>query len=342
MTAVAQVGVAAADRSAADRSVAGGQPPERCSDGARARQESPLATAPPAARLLLVEVPGPWGAAGLTGSRLAPDVSAGLAAAAQSAGVRVQLIRRPGRHPGPLRPADLSTTGRHAWALADPAAGVVRWGSWTAERDLLAIDLAESLDRSVQAGSGPQRLALVCTHARHDVCCAVRGRPVAAALAAAGLDREVWETSHLGGDRFAANLLLLPEGEVFGGLDEDTAVAAARALDGGRVALAHHRGRVGRPPLHQAALDLAARALDDDRVGAVRFLGLLGTVPAPSGADGRTVHRVRVAHGGRVYGLELIEGWSAPERLTCAAVEAKPARRFTLAVIETEIEAEAG
>ena len=315
--------------SAVRLTVGGG--PDRCSDSARARQEAPTATAPPAARLLLVEVPGAWGRAGLTGSRISPAVTVPLAAAADAAGVRVQLIRRPGRHPGPRRPASLSSDGRHAWALADPAAGVVRWGTWTAEADLLALDLAESLDRSVHSGTGPQRLALVCTHARHDVCCAVRGRPVAAALGAAGLGREVWETSHLGGDRFAANLLLLPEGEVFGGLDERTAVAAARALDDGRLDLAHHRGRVGRSPAEQAVLDLAATALDDDRVDAVRLLHL--APPTAPDAGGRVLHRARVTHGERVYRLDLVGWWAAPERLTCAAVEAKPARRFALAAL---------
>ena len=330
MTALRDVGTGT---TGAVRAWDGGPSPERCSDGARARAESPLATAPPAPRLLLVEVPGPWGAAGLTGSRVAREVTVPLAAAADAAGVRLQLIRRPGRHPGPLRPADMSATGRHAWALADPVAGVVRWGSWTAEPDLLGIDLTQSLDRSVHASTGPQRLALVCTHARHDVCCAVRGRPVVAALAAARLGREVWETSHLGGDRFAANLLLLPEGEVFGGLDERSAVDAARALDAGRLDLAHHRGRVGRAPAVQAAIDLAAAALGDDRLDAVRFLGV--TTSAPDDA-GRTAHRARVAHGSLVYGLDLIEWWAPPERLTCAAVQAKPARRFTLAGIEAE------
>jgi Sucrase/ferredoxin-like len=307
---------------------------DRCSDTSRGRGESPIATAPPARRLLLLDVPGPWGRAGLTGSRLAAGVTVPLAAAADAAGVRVQLLRAPGRHPGPVRPHPLS--GRQVWALADPDAGVVRWGSWSREPDLLEIDLAERLDQAVHAGSGPQRLALVCTHARHDLCCAVRGRPVAAALAAAGLDREVWETSHLGGDRFAANLLLLPEGEVFGGLDEDDAVAAVRALDGGRLALPHYRGRVGRAPVVQAALHLAAAALDDDRRGAVRVLAVSAAGPGPRPGEQR--FEARVQHRDRVHRVQLVEWWASPERLTCAAVEAKPARRYTLTALDRELD----
>ncbi|HEU5385864.1 MAG TPA: sucrase ferredoxin [Streptosporangiaceae bacterium] len=50
-------------------------------------------------------------------------------------------------------------------------------------------------------------MALVCTNGKRDRCCAVRGRPVAAAIAdATGWD--TWESSHLGGHRFAATALL--------------------------------------------------------------------------------------------------------------------------------------
>lgn len=309
-------GGAAPDAAAREGGTAG---PDRCSDAARERGDPLLATAPPARRLLLVEVPGPWGSAGLTASRLPVEVTRPLAAAADTAGVRVQLVRRPGRHAvsrDPSPPAE-----GHRWALADAGLGVVRWGRWHAPADLLTIDVAEALDPLVHAATGPQRLALVCTHAKRDVCCAVRGRPVAAAVQAA-VDREVWETSHLGGDRFAANLLLLPEGEVFGGLDVDSAVEVARRLDAGRLTLDAYRGRVGRPPAVQAALHLAAARLDDDRLGAVRLVG-------PPGREGDE-WTATVEHAGRRYVVRLEEWWADPERLTCSAVAAKPARRFTV------------
>src|SRR3546814_4969337 len=52
---------------------------------------------------------------------------------------------------------------------------------------------------------GPEHLHLVCTNGRHDPCCADFGRPVVRALRAAGV--EVMESSHVGGDRFAANIV---------------------------------------------------------------------------------------------------------------------------------------
>ena len=62
----------------------------------------------------------------------------------------------------------------------------------------------------------------VCTHGRHDACCAERGRPVAAALTASH-PAETWEISHMGGDRFAANMVVLPEGLYYGRMDPGTA-----------------------------------------------------------------------------------------------------------------------
>ncbi len=62
---------------------------------------------------------------------------------------------------------------------------------------------------------------LVCTHGSHDVCCSRFGYPLYEALrqghAAASEGRlRVWRTSHMGGHRFAPNLLDLPEGRYWG------------------------------------------------------------------------------------------------------------------------------
>ncbi|MDP9392751.1 MAG: hypothetical protein M3Q27_00150 [Actinomycetota bacterium] len=61
------------------------------------------------------------------------------------------------------------------------------------------------------------------------MCCAVSGRPLAAALTAAYGDR-VWECTHLGGDRFAGNVAVLPHGYLYGRVSP----AAARPRRAGR------------------------------------------------------------------------------------------------------------
>ena len=94
---------------------------------------------------------------------------------------------------------------------------------------------------------------LVCAHSKHDTCCALRGRPVAAALA----DQRpghVWECSHVGGERFAANVLVLPLGMMYGRVLPFAAAEFAAAADEGRVIDALLRGRIGLMPVVQAAL----------------------------------------------------------------------------------------
>jgi hypothetical protein len=239
----------------------------RCSDGARMRGDLPHASAVRYQRFLLLEVPGPWGGAALEDSRLEAGVARRLATAADASDVRVVLIRRPGRHP------QVGADGRTkalAWALVDTTAGVerVRWGSWRDPADLLGIDLNATAIFGTGT-SGPRRLALVCTNGKRDQCCAIRGRPVAAAIdAASGWD--TWECSHIGGHRFAATVLLLPYGDMFGQLDPESAQQVLRQFDEGQIMLSHHRGRCGQPFPVQAALHAAAIQLGDCRRGAIR------------------------------------------------------------------------
>jgi hypothetical protein len=284
-----------------------------------------FATAPPAARFFLVEVPGPWGRSAPSDSRLDHYSSGRLADRAERAGVRILLVRRPGRHAQPR-----ADTPR-AWAIADtrPGRAEVRWGVWRHEHELLEVDLG-SADRSWAASrQGPQHVALVCTQGRHDLCCAVRGRPVALELARAAPLWDVWECSHVGGDRFAANVVLLPSGEMFGGLDPASAVATLAAFDAGRIDLPHHRGRVGRTPVAQAAIHHVAVAT-----------GVAGrdalTVVRAEGGDLHWSAEV-TGHGGR-WRVDLVLRWADAARLTCSAGGPERARRLDLAAL-TELAA---
>jgi hypothetical protein len=100
-------------------------------------------------------------------------------------------------------------------------------------------------------------LLLVCTHGSKDLCCATLGRPIAAALAQSYPD-QVWECTHLGGDRFAGNLLSLPDGHLYGQLDPASAVEAGAAAMSGQVLPALLRGRTSVPASAQVA-EIAVR-----------------------------------------------------------------------------------
>ena len=225
--------------------------PDRCSVRALDRGDSPVATASPAQRWLLIEQPGPWGADALTQSRFDPAVAPRLAHRARAEGVRVLLVRRPGE-----RLAD----SQRRWAYVDGRPGVE--GVWWSVRGSDAELVAAPWDGSVgERADGP--LYLVCAHGGHDACCALRGRPLARTMPA----DEVWESTHLGGCRFAGNVLVLPHGFYYGQVPGDGAELVA-AHASGRVALPWLRGRSGVPaPVqaaqHTARTQLALLGVDD-------------------------------------------------------------------------------
>jgi hypothetical protein len=303
----------------------GALPAMRCADSARMRDEPLAASAVRYSRFLLLEVPGPWGPSALEGAHIDAAIARQLASQAAAADRHVLLIRRPGRHPSAGRNAGPEP---RAWALADtsPGAERVAWGSWRDPADLLGLDLSAASPDSAAAG-GLQRLALVCTNGKRDQCCAVRGRPVAAAIAA-HTDWDTWECSHLGGHRFAATIMLLPTGDMFGWLDPESAVDVTRRFAAGQLMLSHYRGRCGQPVPVQAALHAAAVRLGDFNRGAIRAawarcLPADAGTPCEQATGGGDRWEVRVIHqagSGDERTYQLIMGGSelAPTFLSCA------------------------
>lgn len=128
----------------------------------------------------------------------------------------------------------------------------------------------EPIDLAAAAAT-PGPLVLVCTHGRRDPCCARLGPPAYEALEG-HLDRSLlWQSSHHGGHRFAANVLVLPWGVQLGRVGPADAVDVAAALRDGRIPLAHHRGRTLYEPRVQAAEVAVRRAHGLDRPEALRL-----------------------------------------------------------------------
>jgi hypothetical protein len=285
--------------------------PALCSVQARTRGESPVATAPPAQRWVLIEQPGAWGREALLESRFDATAAGALAGRARAENVRLLLIRRPGDR--------LADSGRR-WAYADSRPG--REGLWWSVRSADAELVDAPWDGSVgEPARGPTYL--VCTHGRHDACCALRGRPLARSLPAPG-PADVWECSHLGGDRFAANLLVLPHGFYYAQVPDDGAAIVA-AHDSGRVALPWLRGRAGLPPAAQAAQHDARERLgllgvDDLPVRSVREL------PAEAGVERWQV--VLDGPAGPVVSDVESRPSAAAVRLTCHATHPAHSRTW--------------
>ena len=237
-----------------------------------------LGTAFPAARLLLVEQPHPWGFAGLRTSRFDAATALALEARGRAEGVRVQAIRRPGRSPQPAQ---------RRWAIADTRGEepVLRWGEFTDDAELLELPLD-----GLQGEPDSSPLYLVCAHGKHDPCCAARGRPLVSALADVRPGR-VWQVSHLGGCRFAPSVLVLPLGLVYGRVPPSAAAELVAAAEKGEVMTPLLRGRIGHPPAAQAALGFAHQELALPRC---RDVSLVSTKPVDGGS---VLVRISSPHG---------------------------------------------
>jgi hypothetical protein len=110
--------------------------------------------------------------------------------------------------------------------------------------DVAAICAGESLAGGVRVDAP---LYLVCTHGKRDKCCAKFGYALYKSLRAggSGAQREqIWQSSHVGGDRFAANLICFPHGLFYAHVTEDAGrTILAEYEQGGRLVLAGYRGR---------------------------------------------------------------------------------------------------
>jgi hypothetical protein len=218
----------------------------KCSVASAALAEPLAGTAASAQAWLCLEQPGPWGRDALVESHLDSALGAEFGRRAAAAGVRVLLIRRPGRH------ADTHGAVSRQVFLASTAPGAswLEQATLACPEELLELDFA-ALGAGRSTGFGTpvsSALLMVCTNSRRDLCCALYGRPIATAL-------DLWECTHTGGHRFAPTGVLLPTGYLYGRLDLEL---ARRVVSSGIVA-DRCRGRSCWSPQAQVA-EVAVRA----------------------------------------------------------------------------------
>lgn len=237
--------------------------PSSCSDVSLTLREPLAGTAPYAVSWVALEQNGPWGNRALTDSHLDPGTGRALEDLAAEHAARPLLIRAPGRHAddptehNPERHVLVAHTRPGAsWLLegaVDTPEAVLDL-DWEALRDGDQERVRRSLP-SLRPSREPH--LLVCTNGRRDVCCAVKGRPLALGVAER-LPGRVWETTHTSGHRFAPTAVLLPPGTLHGHLDVASARELVDAADAGTTMLAGSRGRSTWPAPAQAA-ELAVR-----------------------------------------------------------------------------------
>lgn len=232
-----------------------------CSDQSLTRNDPMYGTASAGVSWLLLELSGPWGHHAFLNSPnvVDPAVGRSIVRRAEAAGMRIAAIRRHGRR---------SAAPRWRWFVAHSQVGreVLYRGEVGAPAEYLDLALDGS-DGTVSADP----LVVVCAHGKHDQCCAVRGRGAVASIAAE-YPEITWECSHLGGDRFAATMLILPVGLCYGRVDSADAAGLVRLYRDGRLDNTFLRGRTSLPHVVQAAQYFAREALGDDRIDALPLL----------------------------------------------------------------------
>jgi hypothetical protein len=292
----------------------------RCADASDQRVEPMLATASQVGGWVLVEVRGAWGEDAIHRSALAEHVPVDWKDQLKRRHVRAVCIRSHLRAQAPdvrLYACGVRRPGRGAaplWTRDVPSLG-----------DVVAAmeDLRLHHDEPTGWRHAEHRIILVCTNGRHDQCCANRGRPVIRALRETRWVDRVWECSHIGGDRFAANVVVLPDSIYFGRVEPDSAVSLLEQLDAGRIDLDHFRGRTSLSYAEQAVEHFVRREFGVDAVDGV----------AIEGRDDDGAFSVRV--GERAARVRIRRRMvSVAEPLTCHGRPAQLVPSFTLVSIE--------
>jgi hypothetical protein len=269
--------------------------PMRCSARAEDLDEPMIGSVDQRVRWLLVEDRSAWG------EKAVRDVlGADLEAAAKARGMRLLLIRR--------REGDPAGDAVRRAILVDTDAREM------AVRSVSSLDeLPALLDANVEDFGAPLRdpILLVCTNGKRDACCALRGRALMTALAAEHAERS-WECTHLGGHRFAGNLVCLPDGIVYGRVGPADGPRLADAYLDGHLDPAHLRGRSAWPAPAQVAEQVLRQSLG--RTG-LREVAVLETrIDGPNAV-------VTLSAAGEAHRFELRAEAGEARMISCRADE---------------------
>jgi hypothetical protein len=283
-----------------------------CSEVSQESGEPIAGTASRVDNWILVEYRGVWNSDALAGSGLSDQVKAHLRSDVRALWpAKLLFIRRRERR------------GREGLVVFRFEGGLGRRFQIERYDELLALD---------RDGGAPLEhpLFLVCTHGKHDPCCARYGRPLYDVLVDQADEGWIWQVTHVGGDRFAGNVVVLPEGLYYGRVRPEEAWLLLDEHLAGRIYLDRFRGRSSLPFAVQAA-EIAVRerfeltAMELSEVESARVPGTNGW-------------RVRLLVENRRFEVELRVEPGPLTYLTCSAENLRHPPRY---VVETLRESDA-
>ena len=193
---------------------------QMCSVFSDTSGEAPAGTAPTWERCLIIELAKPWDGE-VERSRHFPGGVTQVLEKAEAKGLSAQLLCVA---PDPEYSVEgysrvmFFSRPERPFATYEKREYLVPMGDVGPLADALvnAPERPDRFERFQQETSGLRDI-LVCTHGSHDVCCATKGYPIYQVLRREyaremGEGIRVWRVSHLGGHRFAPNLVDLPQG----------------------------------------------------------------------------------------------------------------------------------
>lgn len=232
-----------------------------CSELSRNAGEPLYGSASRATVWLMLEHPHAWGRKALESSQLPDNVKEFLRSTLKSVkGSRFQLIRRSYSQSEKLN---------FFVAVTHESSPIIRHIQLDSYDDLLSLNINQIINEPVESDNSP--LYIICTDGKHDKCCAKFGTAVYKSLKEKFGDA-VWESSHVGGDRFAANMVCFPHGLYFGRMSNDEAIRVVSEYEEGRVLLSKFRGRSSLSSIAQVGEYLIRLQSGNISLNALQFL----------------------------------------------------------------------
>jgi hypothetical protein len=231
-----------------------------CVTSSKEAGESLIGTAVEATRWLLVEHNQPWGAKALPESDLPERVRAYLNALP---GTRVQFIKRDDND---------NTSFRIFVGDANDIQPRLFTATISDYEALLKLDIDAVMAGKTEFLPHSDPVYLVCCNGKRDLCCAKFGLALYIELSQK-LGDAVWQTTHLGGHRFAPTALILPEGLAYGWIDA-RADEVIDAYQRGEILVDLYRGRVSYPRAAQAAETFLRQTTKNLNIDAYQLTGV--------------------------------------------------------------------
>jgi hypothetical protein len=280
-----------------------------CADISADTAEPLTATASRIDHWVLVEYRGLWNRDVLGGSLFSDRVKASLREQLEALPKsRLLFIRRPERR---------SLDGRMVYVARS-----TEEGAWLRGREVGHVEDLVGVDLAALPDAVDHPLLVVCTHGKRDRCCARYGRPLYDRLREEADEGWIWQSTHVGGDRFAGNVVCLPHGLYFGRVGAGEVWPVLDEYLAGRIFLRCYRGRSCYAFPVQAAEHAVREARSVTDVGDLRFVSA-----SRKGPQSWSV-RFLVRSGGEVHEVEVEQQDGELTYLTCDAEALRHPRRY--------------